>query len=157
MPSAYKEQLPPPLKLWNVPLRTLRVHLSEPGRGLSLQVGAKCPLLLESLDNRSKTWGLSSSGSWMSLSAWVVAKFQLKRMVLLLPNLSRVLLLTSLEATLGTKLAKHFSSVRQTSGSFWQKAFSYHSNRLATEVEVMFWSSTDLGFYFAMDMVCKVK
>lgn len=36
------------------------MHLSEPSSGLSLLVGAKCPLLLESLGNRSKASGLSS-------------------------------------------------------------------------------------------------
>lgn len=93
----------------------------------------------------------------MSLSARVVAKFQLKRIVLLLPNLGRVLLLTSLEATLGPKLAKHFGSIRKTSGSFWQKAFSHRPDGLTTEVEVMFWSSADLGFYFASEVVCRVR
>jgi len=93
----------------------------------------------------------------MSLSAWVVAKFQLERIDLLLPDLRRVLLLTSLEATLGPKLAKHFTSRRKTSGSFWQQAFSHCPGGLTTEVGVMLWRSADLGYYFASELVCRSK
>lgn len=96
-PSDYKEQLPLPLKLRNVPLRTLRMHLSEPSSGLSLRVGAKCPLLLESLGNRSKASGLSSYPPLVSVSAWIVTVFQLERIVLLRPNLGRILLLAFLK------------------------------------------------------------
>lgn len=53
----------------------------------------------------------------MSLSVWVDAKFQLKRIVLLLPNSAGVMLLTSSEAALGPGVLLWFQDV------FWLSEF----------------------------------